>query len=212
MLQITISEFKEILLSQPLDEVVMRLIFRGSPYAFQDQSNAMTILHNHLRNNLGIQPQNIVVVGSGKTGFSLNPETFPRQFSDESDIDVVVVDEALFDRVWTTILKWHYPRRLSGLASSDRGWAGDRKKDVYWGWIHPDRITFTGLTFPDILKPLRDFSSKWFNTFKKLSLYEEFAGRNVNGRLYRTWDHATLYHVEGLRMIKETVSDAGKGA
>lgn len=211
MVQPIVDDFTNILLQRPLDEIVKTLIFKGAPYAFRSKPDAMGILQAHLQKNLGVKSESVAIVGSGKMGFSLSPDTFAMPFSDESDIDVIIVNNELFDSCWSTILKWHYPRRYTGLEiSADRGWAGDRKKDIYWGWIEPDRIKFTGLTFPQTLRPLRDFSTRWFNTFKGLSRYTDFAGRNVNGRLYRTWEHATLYHVEGLRVIKAKVSE-GKG-
>jgi hypothetical protein len=78
--------------------------------------------------------------------------------------------------------------------------------ELYWGWFVPDRIRYGGLSFPDDLIPLRDLSARWFNAFQSLGTLREFAGRSVSGRLYRTWRHALLYHVEGLRLLK-TIAD-----
>jgi hypothetical protein len=43
---------------------------------------------SRLSDGLGATTNNIRVVGSAKTGFSLNPDAFPRSFSEHSDIDV----------------------------------------------------------------------------------------------------------------------------
>ncbi len=201
----SVDEFMNILLSHPLDAVVREYVFQGTPYVFRDRPEMFTLLSHHLCSALNLTEQNVIVVGSAKIGFSLSPDNFPRGFSDQSDIDVLVVDEGLFDRVWATVLKWHYPRRLSDLGRVDGGWARERRKDLYWGWFVPDKIRFNGLSFPDVLKPLRDISTGWFNAFRSLSQYPEFAGRDISGRLYRTWDHALLYHVDGLRQIKDVV-------
>jgi hypothetical protein len=80
-------------------------------------------------------------------------------------------------------------------------------EDVYWGWFRPDQIKYEGLLFPEVLKPMRDISTSWFDAFRSLSTYPEFATRNISGRLYRTWDHARLYHVEGLRQLTEIVRE-----
>ena len=45
-------------------------------------------------------------------GFSLDPYAFPRAFSRASDIDVLVVDETLFDSIWFGALEWHYAQPL----------------------------------------------------------------------------------------------------
>jgi hypothetical protein len=165
----------------------------------------MALLKRHLCAALPLNEDNIGVVGSAKVGFSLSPDSFFRPFSEDSDIDVLIVDERLFDTIWSTILRWHYPRRLWLDAATDRNWAGDRRKDLYWGWFTPHRIRFNGLTLPEMLKPVRDLSTSWFNAFRSLSEYREFSHRDISGRLYRTWDHARLYHEHGLFLIRETL-------
>lgn len=201
----TTADFKAILLRRSLDEVVREFIFEGMPYVFRDHPNRLEILRRHLCDAMPVSWQNVIVVGSGKIGFSLNHDTFFRQFSEESDIDIVVIDDSLFDKVWKTLLAWHYPRKGTDLGGVDGAWARERRKDLYWGCFMPHEIKFEGLSFPSVLKPLRDISTTWFNAFQSLSLYEEFASRVVSGRLYRSWDHALLYHMEGLRQIREVI-------
>jgi hypothetical protein len=66
----------------------------------------------------------------------------------------------------------------------------------------PHNVRYVGLTLPEVLKPIRDVSTAWFNAFQSLSFYPEFSARQVSGLLYRSWEHARLYHLEGLRRIK----------
>lgn len=207
----TVEEFKDILIREPLEEVVQELVFQGRPYVFREQPEAFDKLNQHLCAKLKFSSQNVIVVGSAKIGFSLSPDRFPRSFSDESDIDVLVVDEALFDKVWMSMLKWNYPRRISGLENIDKQWADARRSNLYWGWFVPDRIRYGGLSFPEVLKPVRDISTSWFNAFHSLSQYSEFASREVSGRLYRSWDHARLYHVDGLRQIRDSIQPKSEG-
>jgi hypothetical protein len=85
------------------------------------------------------------------------------------------------------------------LPRGDWAWATARRKELYWGWFVPNQVRFNGLSLPAALKPIRDCSTLWFNTFQALTKYPDFSKRDVNGRLYRTWDHVRLYHAEGLR-------------
>lgn len=161
---------------------------------------------------LELVERDIIVVGSAKMGFSLSPDTFFRQFSEQSDIDVLVVNTDLFDRVWMEMLKWHYPRKGSDLGKVENKWVRERRRDLYWGWFRPDKIRFEGLSFPNTLRPLRNVSTSWFDAFQSLSRYSEFADREISGRLYRTWDHALLYHIDGLRRIRDVVRETKEGA
>jgi hypothetical protein len=201
----SVEEFRGALLTKPLDEVVREYIFEGLPYVFREKPGLMEVLRIHLCKDLGISAESTIIIGSAKIGFSLSPDSVFRQFSDESDIDVLVVDEKIFDDIWRIVLKWHYPRRIHGLGGMDGSWGRRRRRDLYWGWFVPDKIKYEGLSFPEVLKPLRDISTAWFNAFRSLSRIPDFSRRNITGRVYRTWDHAFLYHADGLRQIKESL-------
>ncbi len=202
-----VEQFKQMLREKPLDDVVRKYVFGGEPYAFREMPHAYTLLRNHLSKQIGTLAENITLVGSGKAGFSLKPDTFPRQFSDESDLDIVVVDEELFNRLWMALLKWNYPRRYSWLPPDDWEWVKKRQKDIYWGWfLQADvRGHYRRVTPRRPLQVWQEFSTRWFNAFKSLSLHKELARWQVKGRLYRTWDHALLYHTDGLRQIRESL-------
>ena len=204
----TLDEFKTALLTRPLAEVLQHYVFTGDPHAFDGQPDALPNLRAHLSRALHVEENNIVIVGSAQVGFSLSPDNFPRSFTADSDIDVVVVDERLFDSVWHTLLQWHYPRRFT-LPDGDWKWTTARRKELYWGWFVPDKIRFNGLSLPAALKPLRDCSTLWFNTFRSLGRFPEFSRREVNGRLYRSWEHVHMYHSEGLRQIRDILRKQG---
>jgi hypothetical protein len=204
----TPREFGEILLAQPLDDVVRQHVFDGVPYAFRKKPVSMQRLRDHLCGKMNVDADNIVVVGSAKIGFSLSPDNYPREFSYYSDIDVAVVSEPLFDEVWHTMLRWNYPRRFS-LDGTDWAWSKNRRNELYWGWFRPDAIRFEGLSYPEVLKPIRNLSTTWFNAFQSLSLIRDFSSRKIGGRLYRTWEHALRYHSDGLEQLKQIMEKGG---
>jgi hypothetical protein len=201
-----IDRFETLLMANSVESVARALLSEANPYVFRARSAAYSTLRSHVANKLSIKSDDICVIGSALTGFSLAPDNYARAFSRSSDIDVLVVSEGLFDSVWSTILNWHYPRRGRHLDETDREWMTERRREIYWGWFVPDRIRYTGLSFPGALSPLRDFSTTWFRTFRELGTISDVSTREVNGRLYRTWDHAVLYHANGLRKIKRELA------
>jgi hypothetical protein len=204
------KEFLQIVRSGVPSDIVRRYLFEGVPYVFRTNPQAFDVLKKHLASNLRVDPRGITVVGSARTGFSMDPDKYPRQFHAGSDIDVVVVDERLFDQIWTTLLRWYFPRRLSRLGAPDRNWISSRKDAIFWGWLAPDKIGYKGLSFPSELKPMRNLSARWFNAFHGLSQYSEhgeLTHREIFGRLYRTWNHAYLYHTDGLRALTAKFGD-----
>ena len=206
----SVEEFERLLSTEPLPDLVDKYIFEGTPYVFRDSPEDLKVLQDHLATRIGCDSENVHVVGSGRTGFALNPDNYPRRFTSGSDIDVVVISEELFDRYWHTFLAWNYPRRYR-LSRPEKRWAFKRQDDLWWGWFRPTAIRFDGLLFPEALVPLRDLSANWFDAFQSLSTYRQFARFDFQSRLYRTKDHARMYHQDGLRKIRKRVLEA-KGA
>lgn len=200
------DDFRTWLNNRPLRDLAVEHVLTGEPFAFRDDAEALEQLTGHIGERLGIDSTSIRVIGSGRIGFSLNPANFPRPFRPASDIDVAVVNDDLFDRVWHTMLAWNYPRRFR-LYGEERRWQRSRQDDLYWGWFRPDKIRYKGLAFPEILRPLRDLSTQWFDAFQSLSTYPALAARVVAGRLYRTQEHAIGYHIDGLRKLRDQLSD-----
>jgi len=205
----TVREFAQALETQPLDDVARNFILGGTPYVFRDDPAALEHLIAHLTAELPVGEDDIRIIGSARIGFSLDPTNFPRPFGSGSDLDIVVVNADLFDLVWYTMLKWHYPRRIGSLPSTERRWSTTRRKELYWGWFRPEAIRYSGLSRLAMLAPVQELSTQWFNAFQSLSVYPELAPYQASGRLYRSWEHVLMYHVDGLRQLREIVVELG---
>ena len=59
-----------------------------------------TYLKAEISSHFGERPENVYLVGSAKLGFSIAPHKLWQPFSDESDIDVVIISEDLFKSLW----------------------------------------------------------------------------------------------------------------
>lgn len=201
-----VEEFKRYIADTPPRALVESHVFAGEPHVFKGWPDGIDLVRDHLSDRLDLaEKANIIIVGSAKMGFSLHPDRFGRQFTENSDVDVVVVDAAFFDKLWYTVLRWDYRRRRSSSGgAATQKWAMERRREFFSGWCFPtDGIRFAGLSLPDALKPFRDMTTLWFNAFKSLAIHPRLTTRDFNGRLYRTWDHATLYHAHGLQKVRD---------
>ena len=124
-----------------------------------------------------LHPNEVLVVGSAKLGFSIVPRKRYRAFSDESDIDVVLVSQILFEKIWEAVFKFW----------DDRGyWERQREFERYLfrGWMRPDK-----------LPPARSFSIRedWFEFFQALASSGKYGDSKISGALYKSWYYLESY-------------------
>lgn len=206
------DDFAALLQTERLDDVVRDILFEGVPFVFAATPVLWTGLRHSLAADLGCEPHDVIVVGSAKMGYSLAPRKYGRPFASNSDIDVIVISCELYDRVWLSVLRWHYRRRYR-LPPTDRIWDDERRKSLYWGYLNPTGFKYSGVSRAAQLKPAKDVSVAWFNAFKRLGLTPDLAGRTVTGRLYRSREHAVCYHDHGLRELRTMLAnDRSDGA
>jgi hypothetical protein len=184
----TSAEFEKLLRTTNIEEVLYKHVLEGFPYAFRDSETAYTKLRQHLSTVLEVPLRDLTIVGSGRIGFSLDPVQFGRPFSDTSDLDVVVVSAPLFDSTWMEFILPKY--RDYNLTNREQRRLKEHKKYIYWGNIRPDWLP--GAT---------QISRKWLEAFRGLAKYPEFARRDVNGWLFRSWWHVHLYYSRSLKQL-----------
>ena len=187
------DEFSELLDSRDHAKIVEELLIAGVPFAFRDSPADYDTLRTTLGVALRLSSDAMTVIGSGRIGFSLAPEKFGAPFSPKSDLDVVVVSAELFDIAWFDLLR--LGRRYFSLQKTVQSWIDTHKEShIFWGFILPDRL-------PGAVA----ISPIWFRTFRGLARNPSLAGRDVNGRLYRTWDHVHVHQLYSLRKIQQNL-------
>jgi hypothetical protein len=202
----TSEEFRN-LLQQQSDLQLLDPCLRNdeTPYVFEPQPASWSTFRDELASELNAAPQDIRVVGSGRFGFSMKPGHNLRSFRDTSDIDVVVVNEELFDRLWLALLDAAYPR--GAINTKFGGWLNTRRNELYTGWLTPLEIRLDLKIFGSKAKPVLDFNVRWFNALKKASRHPVRRHEDITGRLYRTWRYAELYHLDSLATLRKTLAE-----
>ena len=155
-----------------------------------------------ISNEFDISPQNIVMVGSGKLGYSLTPpqndmetklfKSFCVDGKERkiSDIDIAIISEELFDRFWNLLrksFKLQYKALYDHIPIA-----------VYRGYINENHL----LKIEGCRKDWRSVSF----TSKKALHSDLFIQHDINYRLYRNWYDFQDYHLQALRKIKRGVS------
>jgi hypothetical protein len=202
----TSQEFRD-LLEQQSDLQLLGPCLRDdrTPYVFQQKPAAWDTFRDELALGLHVSRADIRVVGSARFGFSMKPGHNLKSFSDTSDIDVVIVNANLFDQLWMALLDAAYPRRP--ITNVLGGWLQRRRNELYTGWLTPLEIKLDRKIFGEKAAPVLDFNTQWFNTLKQASRHPPRRHEDITGRLYRTWRHAELYHLNSLATLRRTLAE-----
>ena len=135
----TTEEFRDLLQQQSDPQLLSPCLHDDrTPYVFEPQPAAWDTFRDELVSGLAVSRPDIRVVGSARFGFSTKPGRNLREFSDTSDIDVVIVSPSLFDQLWLALLDAAYPR--PPIAQKLGGWLQTRRNEVYTGWLTPMEI------------------------------------------------------------------------
>lgn len=81
-------------------------ISEGIPYAFRECPAIYESVRSWLSVTLGVHAKEIGLVGSARIGASLNPRKFGKSFSCNSDLDLFIVSEVLFEKLTEEFRQW----------------------------------------------------------------------------------------------------------
>lgn len=202
----TTEEFRE-LLQQRTDVQLLDPCLHDdeAPYVFQPKPAAWDSFRDELVALLGVSRAEVRVVGSGRFGFSIKPWNKFKRFGDKSDIDVVIVNANLFDQLWLALLDAAYPR--PPITDKLGGWLEKRRNELYTGWLTPLKIRLDRSIVGLKATPVLEFNTLWFNALKRAARHPPRRHEDITGRLYRTWRHAELYHLNSLSELRRALAE-----
>ncbi|WP_049802495.1 hypothetical protein [Gloeothece verrucosa] len=99
-IELRIAAFKQSLddSSQTEQLIVQKFITHGTPYIFRDNEDSYFDLKYEIAQHFSLEsPEMVRMVGSAKLGFSIAPKKLWRKFSEESDIDMVIISRSVFE-------------------------------------------------------------------------------------------------------------------
>ncbi len=146
-------------------------------------------LRSEVADKYKVHPNEVLVVGSGKLGFSIAPYKRYKHFSDTSDIDVVIVSASLFDHIWQEV---HYYWDHGGYWERSL----DFKAYLFMGWIRPDKLP-PAASF--------DLANDWWDFFNYLSSTRKYSVYKIVGALYRNWYFLEAYQKRAISSCAEAL-------
>jgi hypothetical protein len=200
----TVDEFDEQLLKcepENFSDFIDRYILGGIPAVFSGDQSAYDSFRNRVADKFRVQPENIVIVGSGGLGFSYFKKT---RFSSESDVDVAIVSEDLFDKYSRIICRYNHDVIRYRIALAGEDWKRYLMFLKYFaaGWIRPDKGT-------EIMYKNTD-AANWWQYFRSISYGKSEVGdHKVNAGIYKSSFYLKEYIRIGLADYRQSIIQQG---
>jgi hypothetical protein len=174
-ISVQISSFKADLLERNVSVVIRRYITFGNCFILNDDKYFE--LKSEIAENFKLHPSEVIIVGSGKLGFSIAAQKRYRSFGDTSDIDVAIISPQLFDQFWKEIFDY---------SNSGAFWADSEKfkKYLFKGWIRPDKLPNS---------PYFSLRKDWFEFFRNLTQSGKYGSYKISAGLYKSWHFLEEY-------------------
>lgn len=177
---------------------IQKYFFNGTPYVFKDRDGEYYEFLKRIADKFGIQYSDVNIVGSSRFGFS--PYKFT-DFSYESDIDVTICNEVLFEHFFEIISNYTYKLRYREIFLRKEQYLRYVKFIKYFstGWMRPDLLPANSPEFEELRK-------SWDEFFKEISYGKSEVGNyKVKAGLFKNQAFAEKYYKSSIGQIQNTI-------
>lgn len=163
-----LEEFKADLNGLSSLQMIRKYILNGVCNVLNDDQHFL--LKEEICEHFHVDFNNVILVGSGKLGFSIKAEKRFQSFGDDSDIDIAVVSGELFQKVWEEAYLYkksgaYWPKSASFF------------KYLSEGWIRPDKLPTSGYFA---------FTARWWDFFNQITVSKRYGPYKVRAGLYHS--------------------------
>jgi len=175
-------------------KIARKHVIHGIPFVFKNNEEEYYEFRDSIAKHFKIGFHEVLILGSAKLGYSYHKDSV---FSSESDIDVALVNEELFESYYINICNYQYDLE-SGKDTPRQEERREFNQFLHYlikGWMRPDML-------PERLK-IRSMKEGWFEFFKSISYDNCPAGNyKVSGGLFKNYYYLEKYYTESLIKIK----------
>lgn len=184
-----LARFKDDLSALQPSQMLSKWLLTGDSFALDTDLEFK--LRDQISQHFEVEYSEVVLIGSGKLGFSIAPMKRYREFGDHSDLDVAVVSEVLFSKVW---------KETYNYAKSGAYWPSAKVffKYLSQGWIRPDKLPSS---------PTFKFSGVWWDFFNGESAKGTYGHYKLRAGLYQSWFFFNQYQVSCIQKCKSALGD-----
>jgi predicted nucleotidyltransferase len=197
-LQTFLNSLRDLESDDKLIDYCRKYVLHGTPYIFLNREDEYYEFRKRIANKFKVAFNEVFITGSAKMGFSPFKE---KQFDYDSDIDVAIVSNRLYEEILESIRRYQMNKRQyrRKLSTSEVELYHDFLEYVAMGWIRPDKLP---LAFQ-----IKDFKDDWFDFFKSISYNQSEVGNyKVSAGVFKSYFYLEEYTISGLRDLKNSLT------
>lgn len=167
-------------------------VIHGTPYIFQDREHEYYEFRKRISKKWNVMYHDVHITGSAKLGFSVIKQ---KQFDLNSDIDVAIISNPLFDEFMALISDFQWSLRNKNITLD----ANEIKEYHFFleyaaiGWLRPDKLPLSISVNNKILK------NDWFSFFQSISNNNSEVGNyRVAAGIFKNYQSFETYTLDGL--------------
>ena len=177
---------------------VQKFLFHGTPHVFNKRESDYFEFRTKIANKFNVGFHEVFIVGSAKLGFSFYKNT---EFDYDSDIDVVIVNEKLFEEFYFKITDYQYKldRLYRTVNMKELKIYSEFLRYLVKGWMRPDKLPTSFQV--NLLK------TEWFDFFNSLSNGKSEVGNyKVTAGLFKNYTYLEKYYTRSVEDFSVTLN------
>lgn len=170
-------------------------LFQGIPYVFNEDKKKFYLFRKRIADYWKVHYHDIHITGSAVLGFSIFKQT---DFSLDSDIDVAIISNELFEEIMKDIHKYqlNFRENRALLSKQDINKYHKFLEYIAMGWIRPDLLPTNLIEDISILK------DNWIEFFQSISNNKSEVGNyEVSAGVFKSNSHLEEYTLLGMKLI-----------
>jgi len=163
------------------------LIINNFCHAFKTKPIVYEQITQYISDKFNVNKTNIVLIGSARTGFAIDPVKYGRKFSEESDLDFAIIDSVLFENSIKDFELWKSNTANNAYEESlrTRFWSDNQKNlrnQIYKGFIDTYKIP----NFEEF-KTTQQINQSLSLIVINLKNYQNIIVKEASARIYKDW-------------------------
>lgn len=183
---------------ESLTDFCRKKVLHGMPFIFKEKEEDYYNFRKKIANHFDVPFHEVFITGSAKLGFSPLKNT---KFSLDSDIDVAIISETLFEKQMKIISIYQTKLRNNrkSITLNELKIYHQFLEYTAIGWIRPDKL-------PVSLQIVSELKSDWFGFFHGLSNGNSEVGNyKVSAGVFKNYDYFEKYTLTGFEKVQNTL-------